>query len=66
MQGSYVSKISKAIMKIVSTLMICLGIGTIVITLVYGTKMSVEWNHKKNNNLREGLKWRRILFWKRK
>ncbi|MCM1158556.1 MAG: methyl-accepting chemotaxis protein [Bacteroidales bacterium] len=40
MQGSYVNRISKIIMKLITLLLVALGIGTIIITMVYSTKMS--------------------------
>lgn len=40
MQGSYISRISKVIMKIITLLMIGLGVGTIVITLIFATQLS--------------------------
>ena len=40
MQGSYVSRINKIIMRIISGLLIGTGIITIIITVFYATKMS--------------------------
>ena len=40
MQGSYVSRINKIIMRIISGLLIGAGIITIIITVFYATKMS--------------------------
>lgn len=40
MQGSYVNRISKIIMKLVSLILLGLGIGTIVITSFYSTQVS--------------------------
>lgn len=40
MQGSYINRISKIIMKMVTILMIGLGVATIVITAVYGVQLS--------------------------
>ena len=35
MQGSYINRISKVIMKIVTILLVGLGVGTILITLIF-------------------------------
>lgn len=40
MQGSYINRISKIIMKMVTILMIGLGVATIIITVVYGVQLS--------------------------
>ena len=40
MQGSYVSRINKIIMRIISGLLIGAGIITIIITVFYATRMS--------------------------
>lgn len=40
MQGSYINRISKVIMKIVTILLIGLGVGTILVTLIFATQLS--------------------------
>ncbi len=40
MQGSYINRITKVIMKMVTILLIGLGLGTIFITLIFATQMS--------------------------
>ena len=50
MQGSYVSRINKIIMRIISGLLIGTGIITIIITVFYATKMS-SYQMKSMNNL---------------
>ena len=40
MQGSYINRISKVIMKIVTILLVGLGVGTILITLIFATQLS--------------------------
>ncbi len=47
MQGSYISRISKVIMKLVTLVLICMGVGTIVITLIYSTQLS-QYRMKAN------------------
>ncbi len=40
MQGSYISRISKVFMKIVTMLLIGLGVGTVLITVMFSTQLS--------------------------
>ncbi len=47
MQGSYISRISKVIMKMVTVLLVGLGIGTIIITLIFATELS-QYRMKAN------------------
>ena len=47
MQGSYISRISKVIMKMVTVLLVGLGLGTVLVTLIFATQMS-QYRMKAN------------------
>ncbi len=47
MQGSYINRISKVVMKIVTILLVGLGVGTIFITLIFATQLS-QYRMKAN------------------
>ncbi len=63
MQGSYISRISKVIMKMVTILMAGLGIGTVVITLIFAFQLSgyrmkanvLEYSNQVNEQLSQNV-----------